>query len=84
MYLRKPHSTIGLLTAKQGYKDEGLQNRNFFNPQEFLNEWYQNLKPNLTSRNLKLVTIRIAGAFILACALKGKKGGIRNIIKYRS
>lgn len=32
MYLRKPRSTTGLLTAKQGYKDEGLQNMNFFNP----------------------------------------------------
>lgn len=44
----------------------------------------QNLKPNLTSRNLKLVTIGIAGTFILACSLKEKKGAIRNIIKYRS
>ena len=33
LYLRKPCSTVGLLTAKQGYKDEGLQNRKFFNPQ---------------------------------------------------
>lgn len=44
----------------------------------------QNLKPNLTGRNLKLVTIGIAGPFILARSLKEKKGDIRNIIKYRS
>lgn len=34
----------------------------------------QNLKPNLTGRNLKLVTIGIAGPFILACSLKEKRG----------
>lgn len=32
-YLRKRHKTIGLLTAKQGYKDKAPPKCEFFNPQ---------------------------------------------------
>lgn len=77
MYLRKPCSTIGLLTAKQGYKDDGLQNRNFFNPQnkEFLNEWHPEFETKSNKQKSKISNNRNSWNFYTSVLTEGKKGG---------